>query len=138
MSLVIVVKNLTPTKMCFWSSYIVYHKYLMFINEFLNIVNICARILQNIYRDRRNGRIHWNAHIKLIYRKKHRWNCMARLGIEPGTPASLVTLSTTELSKPINIYGPSRPNYHIPPPLTKFLPSMKHINKCSLCQDLLI
>ena len=35
---------------------------------------------------------------------------------------SMVVGYTTVLSKPINIHGPSRPNYHIPP-LTKFLPS---------------
>ena len=34
---------------------------------------------------------------------------------EPGTPASLVRCSTTELYRPINIYGPSRPSYHISP-----------------------
>ena len=40
------------------------------------------------------------------------------------------------LSRPINIHGPSRPNYHIPS-LTMFLPSMKH-NKRMFTQSGLI
>ena len=47
---------------------------------------------------------------------------------EDETPASIVRSSTTELSKPINIHGLSRPNYHISP-LTKCLPSQKQHNK---------
>ena len=57
---------------------------------------------------------------------------------ETGTPASLVRCSASELSRSINIHGPSRANYHIPP-LTKGplrMPFKKlTTNTCSSCQD---
>ena len=57
---------------------------------------------------------------------------------QPGTPASLISCSATELSRTICIHGPSGANYHIPP-LTKVLPFNKLTsNKCLPCQDLLI
>ena len=55
--------------------------------------------------------------------------------LKPGTPALLVRWSTTELSRPINIYGPSRPKYHIPP-LTKFCPHNKQMFTLSRLTDL--
>ena len=63
--------------------------------------------------------IQWNTHIK--YTKKHKWKYMAGTEFEPGTPASLVMCSATELFRSINIHGPSRLIYHIPP-LTSFCP----------------
>ena len=65
-------------------------------------------------------------------------NVMLDREIETGTPASLVRCSATELSRSINIHGPSKPNFHIPP-LTKSLPFKKlTTNTCLSCQDLLI
>ena len=86
----------------------------IYVQEFLKI---CSR-------DRRD-----EIHISNILNE----NVLLDWEFKPGTPASLVRCSTTDLSKPINIYGPSRPNYHIPS-LTKFLPSKTHT---SPCQDLI-
>ena len=44
---------------------------------------------------------------------------MARLGIEPGTPTSLVCVPYHWAIQD-NINGPSSPNYHIPPPYLVF------------------
>ena len=54
---------------------------------------------------------------------------------EPSTPASLVRCSTTDLPWPINIHGPSRPNYHINLPLQSFCHQIHSVrtywfNKC--------
>ena len=75
--------------------------------------------------------------MKNIYQiqKKHKLKFRLDREFEPGTPASLVRCSTTELPRQINSHGPSRPNYHIPP----FTKIFKHTtNTCSPCNDLLI
>ena len=76
-------------------------------------------------------------HISNIERNKNE-NVGLDWEFEPGTLASLVRWSTTELSRPISIHGPSRPITTFLPLQIKFLPSKKQTtNKCSPCQDLI-
>ena len=72
-------------------------------------------------------------HMSNKYGKKHNLNVWLDWEFEPGTHASLIRCSAIELSRSINIHGPSRPNYHISL-LTKFLSFKKHT---SSCQDLI-
>ena len=78
-----------------------------------------------------------NPHISNIERNTNK-NVKLDWEFKPGTLASLIRCSTSELSRLINIHGSSWQNYHIPP-LQIFLPSKKHTtNTCSPCHDLLI
>ena len=70
----------------------------------------------------------WITHIKFNIKRNTNDNVLLDREFEPGTPASLVRCSSTELSWQIYIHRLSRPNYHVPP-LTKVFPSKKHKTK---------
>ena len=99
--------------MYYWIKYIV-SEILHVYEWILYIVYICTGIFWNMLQELEEWTYTKKTHISNIERNTNK-NVKLDWEFKPGTLASLIRCSTSELSRLINIHGSSWQNYHIPP-----------------------
>ena len=79
-----------------------YHKYYMFMYGLYILLTCVQKLRKMCNRNGRNGYILWTTYMKC--RKKHKSKIMVTPGIQPGSPASLVMCSISELPRSISMF----------------------------------